>query len=188
MRHMLEGDNLGLVSVRQVKTGKTWQHITVSNAMVESTYLSNKTSEIDYLFPLYLYNENANGDAYKTENVKPAFRRWIDNYYGKKLSPENIIGYIYAVLHSPDYRRRYADLLRMDFPRVPFVKDIKEFNRLAKIGDKLINAHLLKDDKLKLSLQLHGENLQVKKVKYTRPAANCSLITTPILLLCRRKF
>ena len=163
MRHMLEGDNLGLVSVRQVKTGKTWQHITVSNAMVESTYLSNKTSEIDYLFPLYLYNENANGDAYKTENVKPAFRRWIDNYYGKKLSPENIIGYIYAVLHSPDYRRRYADLLRMDFPRVPFVKDIKEFNRLAKIGDKLINAHLLKDDKLKLSLQLHGENLQVKK-------------------------
>ena len=97
MRHMLEGDNLGLVSVRQVKTGKTWQHITVSNAMVESTYLSNKTSEIDYLFPLYLYNENANGDAYKTENVKPAFRRWIDNYYGKKLSPENIIGYIYAV-------------------------------------------------------------------------------------------
>ena len=95
--------------MRQVKTGKTWQHITVSNAMVESTYLSNKTSEIDYLFPLYLYNENANGDAYKTENVKPAFRRWIDNYYGKKLSPENIIGYIYAVLHSPDYRRRYAD-------------------------------------------------------------------------------
>jgi len=63
MRHMLE-ENVGIISVRQVKTGETWQHVAISNALSESCYISNKTSEISYVFPLYLYPEDYKEDIF----------------------------------------------------------------------------------------------------------------------------
>ena len=64
--------------------------------------------------------------------MNPGFRKYIDNRYGKAHTPEDILGYIYAILHSPDYRNRYADFLRTDFPRIPFPADMtSEFTRLA---------------------------------------------------------
>lgn len=59
MHHMLH-DNIAITTVRQVKTGETWQHALVSDKLIESCYISNKTSEIGYLFPLYLYDTSEN--------------------------------------------------------------------------------------------------------------------------------
>ncbi|WP_423907685.1 type ISP restriction/modification enzyme [Candidatus Spongiihabitans sp.] len=143
MRHILAGENLGLATVRQVKAGKTWQHCLVSTHLIESTFVSNKTGEITYLFPLYRYDDEM-GETIRHENLKPKFRQWIDARYGEKFPPEQILGCIYAVLHSPDYRQRYADFLRMDYPRIPFPSAQSEFIRLAAIGNSLIAAHLLK--------------------------------------------
>ena len=143
MRHMFAGDNLGLTTVRQVKSGKTWQHCFATANILESTFISNKTAEVGYLFPLYLYGVEM-GKTGKRENFTDAFRRWIDNRYGEAHTPEDILGCIYAALHSPDYRKRYADFLRTDFPRIPFPENNDEFKRLAAIGGELMNAHLLR--------------------------------------------
>ena len=139
MRHMLDGDNIGLVSVRQVAEN-AFTHAIVVDKIIESRMtLSNKG--IGYLYPLYLRDEKSGA---KIENLSPEFRLWIDSRYGRAFSARDIFNCIYAVLHSPDYRRRYADFLRTDFPRAPFPAAAAEFARLAQIGGALIDAHLLK--------------------------------------------
>ena len=167
MRHMLDGDNIGLVSVRQVKAGRTWQHCFVADRLVDSTCISTRTSEIGYLYPLYLRDEKSGKII---ENLSPDFRRWIDSRYGRAFSTRDILNCIYAVLHSPDFRHRYADFLRADFPRPPFPKAESEFIRLAKIGGALVDTHLLVAPKIKigdLARHLRGaDDCKIDKCKH----------------------
>ena len=68
--------------------------------------------------------------------------------YGVEPSLEEIFHYIYAVLYAPAYREKYAEFLRMDFPRVPFTADVKLFRELAVLGERLTALHLLKSSEL----------------------------------------
>lgn len=58
-------------------------------------------------------------------------------------SPEQILGYIYAILHSPSYRKKYLEFLKIDFAKIPFNASIEEFKKLASLGQELIDAHLM---------------------------------------------
>ena len=181
MRHMLPGDNIGLITSCRQSYQSQWNNIFVADTISEGHF----RLDINYLFPLYVYAADMNGGS-RRENISPEFRQWINSYYGKKHSPENIMGYIYAVLHSPDYRRRYAEFLRMDFPRIPFCQDNAEFLRLAKIGNKLISAHLLRKIPAgKTQLQGTGKTHLVEQVKYDdnhrRLYYNAEEYFTPIL-------
>ncbi|MFM7855110.1 MAG: type ISP restriction/modification enzyme, partial [Flammeovirgaceae bacterium] len=77
------------------------------------------------------------------------------------------MGYIYGVLHSPTFRMRYQELLKIDFPRIPFVEDSIQFEQIAALGLELVQVHLMKTDPagVKPTLQGAGDN-QVKDVKY----------------------
>ena len=66
----------------------------------------------------------------------------------KTFGPEDLFGYIYGVFHSPGYRKRYAESLKIDFPRVPMTGDTKLFTELSTAGNELIGLHLLESDKL----------------------------------------
>jgi len=55
-----------------------------------------------------------------------------------------LAGYIYSILHSHTYRKKYAEFLRIDFPRIPFTNDENIFKQLATLGNQLIEAHLLR--------------------------------------------
>ena len=68
----------------------------------------------------------------------------LEKTYGKnKFAPINLLDYIYAVLHSPSYREKYKEFLKIDFPRVPYPANATEFRRLAKLGEELRLLHLL---------------------------------------------
>ena len=62
------------------------------------------------------------------------------------FGPEDAFHYIYAVLHSPEYRRRYADFLKSDFPRIPLPQDRAIFTKLAALGAELVSLHLMESD------------------------------------------
>ena len=79
------------------------------------------------------------------ENLAPAFRAFLDSRYSHHYTPEEVLGYIYAVLYAPTYRARYAQFLRIDFPRVPFPESSDDFEKLSKLGWALMQAHLLRD-------------------------------------------
>lgn len=160
MNHMLH-DNIGLMTCRQVPSG-TWQHTFVTDSLVDDSLVSNKTRERGYLYPLYRYK------AEKTENLSPDFRAFIDaRYADHHYTPEDVLGYIYAVLHSPTYRTRYAEFLRIDFPRVPFPEKSADFEALSDLGWDFMQKHLLRHlPELSLGkYQGQGDN-SVKKPHY----------------------
>ncbi|MGL4595157.1 MAG: type ISP restriction/modification enzyme [Thermoguttaceae bacterium] len=156
MQHFLAGENIGLNLCRQFKTGNDYTHVFVTNNIIESSYVSNKTSEITYVFPLYIYPENGSFESHREPNLKHEIvnkiadkidSRFENEVSGKRgtFSPIDIFDYIYAVLHSPSYRKKYQEFLKVDFPRVPFPNDAQEFRKFAKIGGKLRKQHLMKE-------------------------------------------
>jgi len=184
MRHMLK-DNIAINTVRQVKTGKSWQHCLVSDRITESSYLSNKTSEIGYVFPLYLYKEVASKKSHfqsmlvfepeveyggnRTPNIDKKILEKLNKSYRKNPTPEEILYYIYAVFYSNVYRRKYAEFLRIDFPRVPFTKDYDVFARMAELGNQLADLHLLKGKLLENPIskyQGESENDRIEGIAY----------------------
>ena len=125
--------------------------------------ISTKTKEQNYVFPLWLYQNGVN----RTENLSAEFRALMDARYDHHYSPEEIFGYIYAVLHAPSYRTRYAEFLRIDFPRIPFPKTKAEFDTLSKLGWALVQAHLLRKLPRKGLAQYHGKGEhEVESVRY----------------------
>lgn len=150
MRHMLTGTNIGLLSCRQTISDH-WCHTFVSAVMIDDSLISNKTREGGYLFPLYIYNGH-NADKTepvlfsedRKENLTAQFRSFLDAKYGEHYSAEQVAGYIYAILNCPSYRRRYAEFLKSDFPRIPFVDDRATFTKLSSLGWELIQAHLMR--------------------------------------------
>ena len=58
-------------------------------------------------------------------------------------SPEDIFDYIYGVLHSPAYRAKFKEFLKVDFPRIPYPKDLGEFLRFRDAGRELRMTHLM---------------------------------------------
>jgi len=153
MRHFLNGENIGLMVCRQQKTDGFY-HCSVHKHIAESSFVSNKTSEIGYSFPLYLYYDHETrkpnlNDTIVNEISKRIDVRYVEEKeagsYKKCFAPIDLLDYIYAVLHSPAYRERYKEFLKIDFPRIPYPEDAKQFRALAKLGEKLRCLHLLDD-------------------------------------------
>lgn len=138
MRNFIGHENTGLNICRQYKTGETYQHVFVGNAIVESSFISGRTSEICYTLPLWLYHE----DGTCTPNIKADVIKKLALNLSAEPSPEETLDYVYAALHSPSYRAKYAELLKTDFPRVPLPVSDNEFRRFVKLGGKLRDLHL----------------------------------------------
>jgi predicted helicase len=152
-RQLLGGDNLALITPKRVEQVGAWQHAFVSSTISDHVAVSLKT--IDYQFPLYLYHTADRADLFSNHepserqpNLNPTLVSALTEAYGKKPAPEEIVHYIYAVLYAPAYREKYAEFLRMDFPRVPFTSDAKLFQKLAALGARLTALHLLTSPEL----------------------------------------
>jgi len=190
MKHMLQ-PNLALVTCRQVAS-EGFKHALVAEKITESCYISNKTREIGYTFPLYLYNNNEGtenggrnnpgptammmfdkpkyGYQVKKPNLAPKLLTILNNIFGKEPTPEEIFYYIYAVLHSNIYRQKYQGFLKIDFPRIPFTKNYKIFQKIAALGKQLVDLHLLKSDLIsKPVAKFYGKNSYlVEKREYQK--------------------
>ena len=155
MSHLLMGENLALCTHRIIRNTTTWQHALVTNGITEGNCVSN-TDGPTHVFPLYLYPDPDELElaTERSLNLKPKFLKTLSEALGvpqtepaglpEGVSPEEILGYIYAILYSPTYRERYYEFLKYDFPRIPLPKDIEYFRKLAALGQTLIDWHLLK--------------------------------------------
>lgn len=124
----------------------------------ESTQKNLKKSEKESLFD----DEDIFQGKERIENFTPEFRSFVDSKYtwnlkdikanphlfldSHTLTPEAILGYIYAVLFHKDYREKYIDFLKNDFPKIPFVESKEKFIALSKLGLELMSVHLMADN------------------------------------------
>ena len=182
MENVAGQENICLNIARQTKAAD-WRHALVSDAPSSAVFLEVKDGSS--VLPLYLYPESS--DALdldipdRTPNLAPEFvaelaaalnleftpdgRGDLDASFG----PEDVIHYIYAILHSPEYRRRYADFLKSDFPRIPPPGSRALFAELAAHGARLVALHLMEaagDDQP--AFKVPGANL-VDKFRYVAP-------------------
>ena len=184
MRHMMAGRNLGLISCRQQsRSGIEWGFCGVSRSIVESCAISNGTREINYLFPLYIYPAQDGGGigGARAPNIGSDFVEAAEAALDAELSPggpggsaatfgpEDVFHYIYAVLHSPEYRRRYAGFLKSDFPRVPLAGDRALFAQLAGLGRELAALHLMDAEGPEPPAFPAAGSNRVDKVRYAPP-------------------
>ncbi len=152
MRHMVDGRNIGLIFNRQI-VGDSVSHFAVSRDLTchGTFYLGNKGQ--DYLAPLYLHEDDllSKKGGVGTPNFTSAFTASLRAALGSaapKLTPEDIFHYAYAVFHSPGYRSRYAEFLKIDFPRLPLTGNLELFRELARLGGELVALHLLESKTL----------------------------------------
>ncbi len=182
MRHMLAGPNMGLSTVRGTEIVGGWVHVFASKSLIQHHTVSLK--EVNYLFPLYAYPTEGQERAglAREPNLGKEFVEAVGAAVGlsftpdgasdlqNSFGPEDVFHYVYAVLHSPEYRRRYADFLKSDFPRVPLTGDLSLFSELAALGERLKSLHLVESEPASLapSFPKSGHNF-VDKVRYAMP-------------------
>ena len=160
MRQMVH-QNIALLTCRQL-AGNEWKHVSVADGIVDDCRVSSKTKERGYVFPLYVYKENmgkeeciVNFNTEMYEKIAKGLNYYacaesnvlidpISDYNGV-LYPQALFDYIYAVLHSPSYRERYKEFLKIDFPRIPYPTDWEKFRDLAELGEELRLLHLMED-------------------------------------------
>jgi predicted helicase len=182
MQHFLPSKNIGLALCRQFKAGNDYCHIFISNEIIESSLVSNKTSEITSIFPLYLYPEKGH-KTIEGKKRKPNLNLQIVTEIASKLgiafeneksgdkdkfAPIDLLDYIYAVLHSPTYRKTYREFLKIDFPRIPYPSDRDLFWRLVSLGGELRWLHLLEGPVFDTVAPEPGTagKVPVEKIKY----------------------
>ena len=170
MRHFLAGENVGLCLSRQFKASQSYHHVFITKSISESSLISNKTSEISYVFPLYFYPDKAQLDnnTIREPNLESAIVNEISGkldlqFTAEKrdsedtFAPIDLLDYIYAVLHSPSYRDTYKEFLKTDFPRVPYPPDKNQFRGLVKLGAELRALHLIESEKLNKLITTYPE-------------------------------
>ncbi len=177
--HMLH-PNLGLLVCRQSK-----EPFAVLATRQISTHKIVAVYDRTSLAPLWLYQNNQSGqqgfggDNARTSSIKPAFAKALTEKLGLRrgdhglpvgLTPEDIFHYAYAVFHSPGYRSRYAEFLKIDFPRLPLTGNLELFRALARLGGELTALHLLESPKLAQPITefIGGRNSEVEKISWSK--------------------
>lgn len=142
MRHMINNENISLIICRQQSTFD-FQHVICTKYISDMCVISSQTKEGAYFFPIYLYPEEGSFDAERRPNLDEKIWAQINAAIGKETSPEDIFDYIYGVLHSPHYREKYKEFLKVDFPRIPYPKNADEFEHFRSCGNALRELHLM---------------------------------------------
>lgn len=141
MSHLKKA-NIALCLIKVNSSSDGLFKVLVSSDMTDKTILSSKDNA--NVFPLYLYT-NEFGKETKVANLNDEEWQKFNNAIGRVAPPEELLAYIYAVLHSPSYRERYKEFLKVDFPRIPLPTSESEFVRLAQIGQQLIDLHMMRN-------------------------------------------
>ena len=171
--------NLTLLATRMTKDQwDVWVARTVSSHKAMSAYDTNS------IFPLYLVDHSDGSQRSLANeqglNLSGRFLKSLAGTLGLQqggahsvpvgLTPEGIFHYLYAVFHSPGYQSRYEGFLKHDFPRLPLTGDLELFRALARLGNELVDLHLVESSKLShpITELTGGQNPEVEKLSYSK--------------------
>ncbi len=150
MQHFLGKDNLGLI-VSKIHRQASLGYVFITNTINDFHVLDNAGDSTSVL-PLYTYSDfkqsRLSGDKSSNLNEKLVAHLLAKVEDKDRITPENIFDYVYVMLHSPNYREKYKDFLKSDFPRIPSAQDTKSFWNLVKLGGQLRRLHLLDEQEL----------------------------------------
>lgn len=201
MHHLLAGKNVALCIGRagQAVGDAAWNIVSISKTITNLNLFRRGGTVV---FPLYRYTDQG---EYRHHNMSQQFLeelcrhlnyeidpvdaiRFIPDGKGDlhtTIGPEDIFHYIYAILHAPKYRQRYADQLKIDFPHIPLTTNLELFQKLVSLGEQLAEAHLLQSEDASFLPEFpEGGNSEVKEIRWSeadqRVWINATQYFTPI--------
>lgn len=160
MKH-LQKENIGLVLGRAGQNVKypDWDLVFITKFITDLNLFYRGGATV---FPLYIYNK------IKVGNVNKTFIETLEKEYGESINPDKIFYYIYGILHSNIFRKKYNEFLMIAFPRIPFTKNFTLFKIVAELGKELCEIHLLESpilDKDESTYPIKGDDI-IRKVRY----------------------
>lgn len=170
-------DNLGICFTRTDKSQRPYSMVFVTDKITESCYLTTQTAGIATVCPLYIAPNNLLKERAVNFNITQL------NTLTKNLTKEadelDVFNYCYGILYSPAYRKKFNELLKLDYPKVPIPATQEEFDKYATAGKRLIELHLMKANASKdLSLEFdEAQNLTIEQVKYNDGKVYISKVT-----------
>ena len=153
------------------------KHATYTNIYVTNRIADRHCLEEANVAPLYTSTENggllAGQQSERVCNLAESFLAVVADSLRlsrPSISPEDIFNYAYAAFHSPGYRSRYAEFLKIDFPRLPLSGNLELFRAMVRLGGELIALHLLESPKLAqpITTFVGGRHPEVEKVSWSR--------------------
>lgn len=146
---------------------------------VQAEETAEEASPIAELFAMPVKDDGNRRDAMTDEGLA----HFQAAYPGEKITKEDVFYYVYGLLHSPDYRERYADNLAKELPRIPCAKTAADFWAFSKAGRKLADLHINYETVEKYPLQIEGGGLlltdadyRVEKMRYSKDKDRTTLI------------
>jgi predicted helicase len=181
MQHFIKGKNVGIIVSRTVYGSYDWYDIQITNSITEKGIMAMRVGNAAIVCPLYLYPETTSQQNLletnaRTPNLNPEIVKQIaeglgipfvpekdtfvkvSNFDKGSFAPIDLLDYIYAVLHSPTYREKYKEFLKIDFPRVPYPKTLSKFETLTKLGAELRQIHLLESTTIEKYITQYPED------------------------------
>ena len=205
MQHMFEGNNVGLITVRKAPPGSLCNYFLASRHIISNGAIRSDNQSIDTFFPLYLKTVSeakTHGQAplkltpsrskisskSRRVNLRLEFVHDLETRLrlkfdpdgssdAKTIGPDDVFYYVYAVFYSASYRERYAQFLKIDFPRVPLTSDSDLFAGLVEKGANLVSLHLMESPKLAQFITRYeqpGEHL-IENVRYAEPSPSAGI-------------
>ncbi len=159
MKHFLNNENYGLVFRRQ-QAGNTQSYYFVSNHIMADGYIRSDNKGSESIAPLRLYFDDGDITSNLNSEIVKIFTDKVES-----ASDTQIFDYVYAILYTSDYRNKYKEFLKIDFPRIPYPKSKKQFEKLAESGKVLRELYLMYCTLLKNILtvfQIEGTDKVVK--------------------------
>jgi predicted helicase len=184
MQNIISG-SLAFLCFRQSRNNEKWTFFISKTIVGKDAISSLDTCSV---FPLYIYppinvQQTIDGYQERTPNLNLEIVQKIAKNIGLAFIPEkdisagstvkgtfapiDILDYIYAVLHSPTYREKYKEFLKIDFPRIPYPENAQIFWQLVELGGELRQIHLLESPKLKQYITTYlkdGDNHITRKI------------------------
>jgi very-short-patch-repair endonuclease len=199
MKHLLN-ENIGFIAKRGFYNNNSPVSFITKHISDRRGWSSPGMQGAESVFPLYLYPEktaqqNLLETNTRTPNLNPVIVKQIAEGLGLtftnekttpsfghpsnggELAPIDLLDYIYAVLHSPTYREKYKEFLKIDFPRVPYPSTLSEFKTLTELGAQLRQIHLLESpivEKYITQYPEDGDNIVTKpRFENSPPLEGC---------------
>lgn len=154
MDSFILSENVGLV-LKKRHGDSFYNSCFVTQHITDLNFLGGQS----YVFPLYTHTKSQDMfSGKKRSNISQFFLDALERTYTRTDLTEELFYYIYAILYSNQYRRSFSELLKIDFPKIPFPKSPSLFNSVVKLGRELADLHLMKSSKLdKPEIKFYGD-------------------------------
>lgn len=156
-----KNENYGLIVTRGDAGDRLYSMTFITDKIVDAHITAAPT--IATVIPLWIFNDQTGSFS----NINKEYYDKLVYNLNVKPTEIEVFDYCYGILFDTVYRKKFNELLKTDYPRIPIMKEQEEFYKYVKAGERLRKLHLMRIDcRRELQLETSNNNLLIERIKY----------------------